>query len=132
MRRIVTAALIVVALPMAVAGIAAPRATPPPAPHKTLKPSATKVPGSMVTVELPGDLGDRFKPGPGAQVATTYCLTCHSSTYVSTQPPLDKAAWTAEVTKMRKVYAAQIPDNEAETIADYLAATYGPPPAGTR
>ncbi|MEO7038617.1 MAG: cytochrome c [Candidatus Elarobacter sp.] len=80
---------------------------------------------SKVSITLPGDLSFQFKPGPGSQAATTHCLTCHSSAYVSTQPPLDKAHWDAEVTKMRKVYGATIPDKDAGEIVDYLTAVYG-------
>lgn len=84
-------------------------------------------PKGTVSIALPGDAGFAFKPGPGAESAQRYCLTCHSSAYVSTQPVLTKAQWTAEVTKMRAVYGAQIPDDQVAPIADYLAATYGKP-----
>jgi mono/diheme cytochrome c family protein len=77
---------------------------------------------------MPGDLSFAFKPGAGSQAATAYCLTCHSSAYVSTQPPLDKAHWEAEVTKMRKAFGAMIPDQDAAQIVDYLTATYGKTP----
>jgi mono/diheme cytochrome c family protein len=83
---------------------------------------------AKVSVTMPGDLSFAFKPGPGSQAATTYCLTCHSSAYVSTQPPLDKAHWEAEVTKMRKAFGATIPDQDAAQIVDYLTATYGGAP----
>jgi sulfite dehydrogenase (cytochrome) subunit B len=83
---------------------------------------------SKVSVTMPGDLSFAFKPGPGSQAATIYCLTCHSSAYVSTQPPLDKAHWAAEVTKMRAAYGATIPDQDAAQIVDYLSATYGKAP----
>ena len=90
-------------------------------------PAAKNVPaGARVSVTLPGD-NFHFKPGAGAQQAEKYCLTCHSSAYVSTQPTLDKAHWDAEVTKMRKAYGAAIPDQEAAEIVDYLTATYGKP-----
>ena len=88
--------------------------------------ASTKSP-SVVTISLPGDLSYRFKSGPGSDRANTYCLTCHSSAYVSTQPPLDHDHWVAEVTKMRKAYHAEIPDKDAADIADYLTASYGKP-----
>lgn len=84
-------------------------------------------PSGSVTIELPGDAGASFKPGPGVENAQRYCLTCHSSAYVSTQPVLSEAQWTAEVTKMRKVYAAPIPDDQVASIVSYLTATYGKP-----
>jgi len=91
------------------------------------KPAAKAEPAanSNVGITLPGDLSFQFKPGPGSQAATTYCLTCHSSAYVSTQPVLNKAHWDAEVTKMRKAYGAMIPDKDAGEIVDYLTAVYG-------
>lgn len=83
---------------------------------------------STASITLPGDLSFQYKPGPGSVAASTYCLTCHSSAYVSTQPPLDRAHWDAEVTKMRKAYGAAIPDAAAAQIVDYLTASYGPSP----
>jgi len=50
-------------------------------------------------VELPKETAT-LKPGPGAEVAGTQCLTCHSADYITTQPR-DKnlAFWKAEVEK---------------------------------
>lgn len=93
------AALAVLALPMAV--LAAP-----------------------VTYTLPDETAT-FLPGPGVEVAEANCMTCHSIDYINYQPPKkgDKF-WTAVVTKMIKVYAAPISEEDAQTIAAYLAATY--------
>ncbi|MBI4724101.1 MAG: cytochrome c [Rhodomicrobium sp.] len=69
----------------------------------------------------------KFRPGPGAEAANTYCLTCHSEDYVATQPrgpKFGKAFWQAEVTKMIKVMGAQIPEGDIKTIADYLSTAY--------
>jgi hypothetical protein len=82
---------------------------------------------TRVSITLPGDLGFAFKPGPGVAETQARCLTCHSSAYVSTQQGLDRAHWSAEVTKMRKVYGAPMSDAEAATIVDYLTVTYGKP-----
>ena len=121
-------ALAMVAL-LAVVPLVTIASTPPPhatqverAPVKKTKPAMLS---SKVTITMPGDLSFQFKPGTGSIAATTYCLACHSSAYVSTQPVLDKAHWEAEVTKMRKAYGAAIPDKDAETIVDYLTTTYG-------
>jgi len=89
--------------------------------------AGSKVPHGTVTVVLPPDTTFAFKPGTGVTAAQTYCLTCHSAAYVSTQPVLTKAQWTAEVTKMKAAYGAQIPDDQVGPIADYLTATYGKP-----
>lgn len=81
-------------------------------------------PRGTVTIVLPSDAAS-FKPGPGAEVAQRYCLTCHSSAYVSTQPPLTTAQWTAEVKKMKNAYGAPIPDDQVSTLVTYLDAEYG-------
>lgn len=77
-----------------------------------------------VTYELP-DATLTYRPGPGMETAQSNCLTCHSSDYVSTQPPnRGKAFWEAEVTKMVKAYHAPISDEDAKIIVEYLAKTY--------
>jgi cytochrome c5 len=87
----------------------------------------TAPPHGKATIALPGDAGMAFKPGPGVGSAQANCLTCHSSAYVSTQPVLSKAQWTAEVTKMKNVYGAPIPDDAVPAIVDYLTTQYGKP-----
>ena len=84
-------------------------------------------PKGTATISLPGDAGMAFKPGAGAAAAQANCLSCHSSAYVSTQPQLTKAQWTAEVVKMKNVYAAPIADDQVPVIADYLSTQYGKP-----
>lgn len=66
-----------------------------------------------------------FRPGPGKEVAENNCLACHSSDYINTQPPgLGKKFWESEVTKMKKAFGAQISEEDAAAIADYLAQSY--------
>ncbi len=84
-------------------------------------------PKGTVSISLPGDAGMAFKPGPGAAVTQANCLTCHSSAYVSTQPAMTRAQWTAEVAKMKAVYGAPIADDQMPAIVDYLTANYGKP-----
>jgi mono/diheme cytochrome c family protein len=70
---------------------------------------------------------DRGLPdGPGRDAVQSNCFTCHSAGMILTQPPLPKAAWEAEVTKMRNVYKAQIDDKDVPAIVDYLTAVKGP------
>lgn len=89
--------------------------------------AAVVVPHGVVAVDLPPDRAFAFKPGDGLVSAQTYCLTCHSAAYVTTQPVLTRAQWQAEVAKMRAVYAAKIPDEAVPVIAAYLAQAYGKP-----
>ena len=84
-------------------------------------------PKQTVRITLPGDLGGAFKPGEGVELAQQQCLSCHSESYVRTQPVLSAAQWRAEVVKMKNVYAAPIPDAQIDPIAAYLTANYGKP-----
>lgn len=70
-----------------------------------------------------------LKAGPGVDLANSICLTCHSADYVSTQPKLSRAAWTASVQKMKTKYGAPIADNQVDPLVDYLVKTYGAEPA---
>lgn len=65
-------------------------------------------------------------PGPGRQDVQAYCNTCHSPSYIPMQAPLPAATWEAEVTKMGKVFGAQIPAESQASILKYLQAHYTP------
>jgi mono/diheme cytochrome c family protein len=68
-----------------------------------------------------------FKPGTNLEVVQNNCTACHSADYVKTQPRGEKFRkdfWTAEVTKMIKVYDAPIEDADVGKIVDYLTANY--------
>ena len=78
-----------------------------------------------LTIGLPAETAT-LKPGPGADLAGSQCLICHSADYITTQPrdkPL--AFWKAEVEKMKKVYGAPIADDQIDALAAYLARSYG-------
>jgi cytochrome c5 len=72
-----------------------------------------------VNVDFP-DRDRRFE-GPGADVVNNNCLACHSAGMVLTQPRLSRAAWQAEVEKMRKTYKAPLDTADVPAIVDYLA-----------
>jgi mono/diheme cytochrome c family protein len=66
-------------------------------------------------------------PGPNADLAQAHCGACHSYEYILTQPRgqgFGRDFWQAEVTKMIKIFGAQINEKEANAIVDYLAVTY--------
>jgi mono/diheme cytochrome c family protein len=76
-----------------------------------------------LTYVLP-DNTSALRPGPGLK-AQDNCASCHSADYINFQPPnKGPAFWDAEVQKMIKVYRAPINENDAKSIADYLAKTY--------
>ena len=67
-----------------------------------------------------------LKPGPGLDQVVGNCGACHSLAYIQMNSPfLNATGWTTEVTKMIKAFGAPISDNDAKTIADYLAKNYG-------
>src|SRR5271154_5029115 len=70
--------------------------------------------------QLPAETAE-LKPGPGVETAAV-CQACHSADYISTQPSGEgKAFWQGEVQKMIKAYKAPIGEDDASTIANYLA-----------
>lgn len=75
-------------------------------------------------VELPTD-EPPLPEGPGKQAFEDSCRMCHSTRYVTDQPRLSRATWTAEVEKMRGVYGAPIPTERVASIVDYLASVNG-------
>ena len=75
-------------------------------------------------IELPPE-SVVFKNAPGAEIAAGQCLMCHSAEYVTTQPPLSRAAWKASVEKMQLKYGAPLPATQVETLVDYLVKSYG-------
>ena len=64
----------------------------------------------------------------GGEVVENNCAACHSLDYpLMNSPFLDEKGWTAEVTKMVKVFGADISDADQKAIIAYLAANYGKP-----
>ena len=64
--------------------------------------------------------------GDGKAETEAYCSMCHSTRYITMQPPLPGAAWEAEVTKMKKTFGATIPDEATSKILLYLKEHYTP------
>jgi len=64
-------------------------------------------------------------PGPGLATVQNNCLSCHSAGMIMTQPIMAKAAWAAEVVKMRNVYKAPVDEKAVPAIVDYLTAVKG-------
>ncbi len=67
----------------------------------------------------------KLKPGPGSEKASTLCNICHSLEYITMQPALPQAIWSAEVNKMIKVMGAPINEEDAKVITEYLSTAYG-------
>jgi hypothetical protein len=67
-----------------------------------------------------------LESGEGKAEVEGYCSTCHSTRYITMQPPLPAPAWETEVTKMRKTFGATIPDETTSKIVGYLQKHYTP------
>jgi cytochrome c5 len=78
-----------------------------------------------VDVTLPDD-SQSLPNGPGLQTVQNNCTGCHSAGMIVYQPAMPKAAWQAEVAKMRNVYKAPVDEKDVGTIVDYLTAVKGP------
>jgi len=121
-------------------------------PGATALSQATKVPGLVQEGNYaPGNLGMQMQPAPqnddagavyavgpwptytpplaggkGREVVQSFCGICHSTTYITMQPPLPGATWEAVVHKMIASFGAPIPDAEAQIIVAYLKSHYTP------
>ena len=90
------------------------------------------LPAAAKTVDLPKSvavkLPDGLEPfsGQGADAINNNCLACHSRGMVLNQPTLPKAAWEAEVAKMRNVYKAPVSESDVPAIVDYLVRIKAP------
>lgn len=65
-------------------------------------------------------------PGNGREITKIYCRFCHSTTYITMQPPLPAATWKTEVYKMINAFGAAIPEDDAKQIIAYLQSYYTP------
>jgi len=74
---------------------------------------------AVVSVELPVS-NEIFPPGPGADVADSQCLICHSAGMVLRQPPLTQQEWRSEIEKMRSAYGALLPADQVDALSEYL------------
>src|SRR3989442_4960947 len=64
--------------------------------------------------------------GDGRELVQSFCGICHSTTYVTMQPPLTSATWEAVVNKMIGTFGAPIPEPSAQAILTYLKSHYTP------
>ncbi len=77
-------------------------------------------------LELPKE-EPALKAGAGVELVRSACSSCHSMDYVITQPPLNRAQWTASVEKMKARFGAPLSTNEIPALVSYLEANYSPP-----
>jgi cytochrome c5 len=68
----------------------------------------------------------KLAEGEGRAETESFCAMCHSTRYITMQPPLPGATWEAEVNKMIKTFGAPIPEASAKKIVSYLQTHYTP------
>jgi hypothetical protein len=82
--------------------------------------------GTVRTLRLP-----EFEPdlpeGKGRNTVVVVCGSCHSTRYITIQPPLSRETWAAEVTKMQMTFGAPVPPDKVVEILEYLVAVRGTP-----
>src|SRR5207253_2227541 len=67
-------------------------------------------------------------PAPGRDAFAVACMACHTTRYITTQPPLTPAKWEESVRKMMKVYAAPIAEDQVQPIVQYIVAALAADP----
>ena len=75
--------------------------------------------GAVRSITLP-----HFEPdmpeGPGREEFLRVCASCHSARYILMQPAFSQKQWEESVSKMVKVYGAQMNDPQKTDIVAYL------------
>ncbi len=61
-----------------------------------------------------------FQAAPGSEIASSYCLICHSAEYIYMQPPHSRAQWDEIVNKMKQAFGCPIPEQQIPRLVDYL------------
>ena len=61
-----------------------------------------------------------FQSGSGSQIATMYCMICHSAEYIYMQPPHSREQWEEIVHKMKSAFGCPIPEADIPTLLTYL------------
>ena len=88
-------------------------------------PAQTSNDGNYAVAPFPS-FAPELAEGEGRAETESFCAMCHSTRYITMQPPLPGAAWEAEVNKMTKTFGAPIPDAAAKKIISYLQTHYTP------
>jgi hypothetical protein len=83
-------------------------------------------PGSVYAVGPWPTYTPSLAEGEGRELVQSFCAICHSTTYITMQPPLPGATWDMLVHKMIDTFGAPIPQSTAAAIIAYLTSHYTP------
>lgn len=81
--------------------------------------------GNFAVASFPS-FAPELAEGEGRAETESFCAMCHSTRYITMQPPLAAATWEAEINKMTKTFGAPIPEASAKKIISYLQTHYTP------
>lgn len=81
--------------------------------------------GNFAVASFPS-FAPELAEGEGRSETESFCAMCHSTRYITMQPPLPATTWEAEVNKMTKTFGAPIPETSAKKIISYLQTHYTP------
>jgi sulfite dehydrogenase (cytochrome) subunit B len=80
---------------------------------------------SASQVATAGEETIQLVDGPGRDITSTSCVTCHSLDYIQMNAPLmDRAAWEKTLRKMIDRFGAPIDEAAARDILAYLSMHY--------
>ena len=85
--------------------------------------ASTSSDGNYSVSSLPS-VAPKLAEGEGRAETESFCAMCHSTRYITMQPPLPAATWEAEVNKMIKTFGALIPEASTKKIISYLQTHY--------
>lgn len=77
---------------------------------------------------LPSENPTELVEAEGLETLQANCLSCHAMQPILTHDGFTPEVWAAEVDKMRNTYGAEISDEDAEIIIDYLSENYSSEP----
>ena len=80
---------------------------------------ASEVAATTRSITFPTDPFS-FQPGSGQEIASTYCVICHSADYIYTQPLHSQKTWTEIIKKMKLAFGCPIPDESIALLSEYL------------
>lgn len=89
--------------------------------------TGTAIPADdVLSVKLPND-PMTFQPSPGSEIATSYCMICHSAEYVYMQPAHSQETWKDIVRKMKGRFGCPIPEDQIPLLVSYLVSQNSQP-----
>lgn len=94
------------------------------------EPAGTPIPMTLPKSENPA--ATQLKEGEGSELVMDNCLKCHTLSPIVTHDGFAPEVWASEVQKMRETYGAEITDEDAEDVVQYLSTHYSDDPGSVQ